>query len=111
MINELSGTAATSEVADALDADRNAIYKKLRLMEDDEQVVSRTVGASECGQLYMIPSASEPTGTHQPRGELALSINKAAVRGRTDRETKAAPTKNTDSHAAGGVEAEAFVIV
>ncbi|MFB6198824.1 MAG: transcriptional regulator, partial [Halobacteriaceae archaeon] len=44
VIEDLSGTAATSEIADALDADRNAIYKKLRLMEDDEQVVSRKAG-------------------------------------------------------------------
>lgn len=41
---ELSGMAATSEVADQLDADRNSIYKKLTMMQDDDEVDSRMAG-------------------------------------------------------------------
>lgn len=44
VIEDRSGTAATSEIADALDADRNAIYKKLRIMEDEGQIESRKAG-------------------------------------------------------------------
>lgn len=36
--------AATSEVADVLDASRNTIYKKLRVMEEDGEVTSRKAG-------------------------------------------------------------------
>lgn len=43
-IEDLNGTAATSEVADALGADRDTIYKKLTLMQDRGQVTSRKAG-------------------------------------------------------------------
>ena len=43
-IRELSGTAATSEVADYLEADRNTVYKKLRIMEDRDEITSRKAG-------------------------------------------------------------------
>lgn len=43
-IGELSGMAATSEVADALDAERNTIYKKLDVMQDDGELTSRMAG-------------------------------------------------------------------
>lgn len=43
-IRELSGMAATSEVADQLNADRNTIYKKLSMMQDDDEVASRMAG-------------------------------------------------------------------
>lgn len=43
-IEDLSGTAATSEIADALNADRNSIYKKLRIMEEDGQIESPKPG-------------------------------------------------------------------
>lgn len=44
MISDRGGTAATSEIAEKLDADRNTIYKKLRIMENDGQVESRKAG-------------------------------------------------------------------
>lgn len=43
-IRDLSGMAATSEVADALDAERNTIYKKLDVMQDDGELTSRMAG-------------------------------------------------------------------
>ena len=43
-IADLGGMAATSEVADALDAQRNTIYKKLSLMADDGELTSRMAG-------------------------------------------------------------------
>lgn len=44
VISDRGGTAATSEIAEKLDADRNTIYKKLRIMENDGQVESRKAG-------------------------------------------------------------------
>lgn len=44
VIRDLGGTAATSEIADALNANRNTIYKKLQAMETDEMIVSRKAG-------------------------------------------------------------------
>jgi hypothetical protein len=35
---------ATSEVADALDASRNTVYKKLRVMEEDGDLTGRKAG-------------------------------------------------------------------
>ena len=43
-IQELGGIAATSEVADAVEADRNTVYKKLQVMEADGDVLSRKAG-------------------------------------------------------------------
>lgn len=43
-IRDLSGMAATSEVADRLDADRNTIYKKLSAMQEDGELDSRMAG-------------------------------------------------------------------
>ena len=43
-IRDLSGMAATSEVADRLDAERNTIYKKLDVMQDDGELTSRMAG-------------------------------------------------------------------
>ena len=43
-LQECGGTAATSEIADALDASRNTVYKKLREMEDKGDVTSRKAG-------------------------------------------------------------------
>lgn len=43
-IRDLSGMAATSEVADRLDADRNTIYKKLDIMQEDGELDSRMAG-------------------------------------------------------------------
>lgn len=43
-IQELGGIAATSEVAEAVEADRNTVYKKLQVMEADGDVSSRKAG-------------------------------------------------------------------
>jgi uncharacterized membrane protein len=43
-IQECGGLAATSEIADDLDASRNTVYKKLRVMEEDGDVTSRKAG-------------------------------------------------------------------
>ena len=43
-IGELGGTAATSEVADELDAARNTIYKMLTTMEERGEVTGRKAG-------------------------------------------------------------------
>lgn len=43
-LQECGGIAATSEIADALDANRNTVYKKLREMEDESVVTSRKAG-------------------------------------------------------------------
>lgn len=43
-IRALSGTAATSEVAEEVGASRDTIYKKLQLMEDEGLVTSRKAG-------------------------------------------------------------------
>ena len=43
-IEECGGMAATSEIADALSANRNTVYKKLREMEDESVVTSRKAG-------------------------------------------------------------------
>jgi GTP-sensing pleiotropic transcriptional regulator CodY len=43
-IDDLSGTAATSEVADAIGCSRDTAYKKLQLMEERGQVTSRRAG-------------------------------------------------------------------
>lgn len=44
VIADLGGMAATSEVADRMDADRNSIYKKLDAMQDDGEIESRMAG-------------------------------------------------------------------
>ena len=43
-IRELGGIAATSEVAEAVAADRNTVYKKLQSMEGEGDVSSRKAG-------------------------------------------------------------------
>ena len=43
-IQDVGGTAATSEIADALDASRNTIYKRLSSMEENDVIVSRKAG-------------------------------------------------------------------
>jgi len=43
-LQECGEIAATSEIADALDANRNTVYKKLREMEDQRVVTSRKAG-------------------------------------------------------------------
>jgi len=43
-LQECGEIAATSEIADALDANRNTIYKKLSEMEDEGVVTSRKAG-------------------------------------------------------------------
>lgn len=43
-MQECGGIAATSEIADALDANRNTVYKKLREMEADGVITSRKAG-------------------------------------------------------------------
>ena len=43
-IRSLSGTAATSEVAEEINANRDTAYKKLRSMEEEGQVTSRLAG-------------------------------------------------------------------
>jgi len=43
-IRESGGIAATSEVAEAVGADRNTVYKKLQSMEADGDVSSRKAG-------------------------------------------------------------------
>lgn len=43
-IRDLSGTAATSEIAEEIGANRDTAYKKLQLMEEKGQVTSRRAG-------------------------------------------------------------------
>lgn len=55
-IAELSGTAATSEVADAIGADRDTVYKKLNLMEERGEVSSRKAGGI---RVWSVPKNDE----------------------------------------------------
>lgn len=43
-IQDRGGRAATSEIADQLDANRNSIYKKLQTMEQEGEVSSDMAG-------------------------------------------------------------------
>ena len=54
------GQAATSEIADALGCSREHAYRRLRDLEDEGEVESRTVGGSKLWERVGGPSGVNP---------------------------------------------------
>lgn len=52
-IEDLSGSASTTEIADSIGCDRRTAYLRLKELEDEEHISSRKVGNS---LLWILPN-------------------------------------------------------